>query len=116
LPSSHPKVTKGSSWLALAGLVVIAVPTLLLLITFGRDLGTWIWTQEAGDILIGKFQVVVGLPAAAIAAFVIVVFLRQTAGPIEFEGFGFKFHGAAGQVILWLICFWAIVAAIKLLW
>jgi hypothetical protein len=116
MASSQPKETKGATWLALAGLAVIAVPTVLLVITFGRELGTWIWTEEAGDILIGKFQVVVGLPAAAIAAFVVVAFLRQTAGPIEFEGFGFKFRGAAGQVILWLICFLAIAAAIKWLW
>src|SRR2546430_15454754 len=40
----------------------------------------------------------VGLPAAAITALFIVVFLEQKSGPIEFEGLGFKFKGAAGPV------------------
>jgi hypothetical protein len=51
-----------------------------------------------------------------VVAFAIVVFLRQTDGPIEFEGLGFKFKGAAGQVVMWVISFSAIAGAIKLVW
>jgi hypothetical protein len=39
------------------------------------------------------------LPIGATLAFVIVSFLRQIDGPIEFERLGFKFKGAAGQVV-----------------
>jgi hypothetical protein len=59
---------------------------------------------------------VIGIQAAAVTAFVIVVFLQQTAGPVEFNALGFKFKGAAGQVVMWVICFLAIAGAIKLLW
>jgi hypothetical protein len=45
-----------------------------------------------------------------------VLFLEAKSGRIEFEGFGFKFRGASGEIILWVICFFAIVTAIKLLW
>ncbi len=67
-------------------------------------------------ILREHFAAILGLPSAAAVAFVIVVFLRQTDGPIEFEGLGFKFQGAAGQVVMWVFCFLAIAGAIKLCW
>lgn len=59
---------------------------------------------------------VLGLPLAAIAAFALVLVLETKSGRIEFEGFGFKFRGASGEVIMWVICFLAIVSSIKLLW
>jgi hypothetical protein len=62
------------------------------------------------------YAALIGLPAAVATAFAIVVFLRQTDGPVEFEGLGFKFEGAAGQVVMWVFCFLAIISAIKLLW
>jgi hypothetical protein len=68
------------------------------------------------DVIAGHIPVVVGLPIGATLAFVIVSFLRQVDGPIEFEGLGFKFKGAAGQVIMWVICFLAIAAAIHWCW
>ena len=57
-----------------------------------------------------------GLPLAALAALCIVLFLEAKSGPIEFEGFSFKFRGASGEIILWVICFLAIASAIKLMW
>jgi hypothetical protein len=62
------------------------------------------------------FSTVVGLPFAATFAFVIVQFLSQTKGPVEFEGLSFKFKGAAGQVVMWVLCFLAMVLGIKVLW
>jgi hypothetical protein len=67
-------------------------------------------------VLRDHFAALIGLPAAAALAFALVVFLRQTDGPIEFEGLGFKFKGAAGQVAMWIACFLAIAGAIKLCW
>lgn len=68
------------------------------------------------EVLKDHFAAIIGLPGSAAVAFILVVFLRQTEGPIEFEGLGFKFKGAAGQVIMWAVCFWAIAGAIKMLW
>jgi len=67
-------------------------------------------------MVLRHFDAIVGLPAAAGIAFVLVVFLRQAEGPIEFEAWGLKVKGAAGQVILWVLCFLSIVVAIKWLW
>ena len=71
---------------------------------------------EAGKILQQHYHAIIGLPAAAAISFIIVVFLRQTDGPIQFEGLGFKLNGAAGQVIMWVVCFLAIAGSIKLIW
>lgn len=67
------------------------------------------------EIALNHFAATVGLPSAALAA-LCVVFLESTTGRIEFEGLGFKFKGASGPIVLWVVCFLAIAAAIKLLW
>lgn len=72
--------------------------------------------REWQTVLKDHFAAIIGLPGAAAVSFAIVVFLRQTEGPIEFEGLGFKFRGAAGQVVMWIACFLAIAAAIKWTW
>ena len=76
------------------------------------------WTQPYWSKLVEEhFAAIIGLPMAALASFVIVVFLKQTnEQPIEFEGLGFKFKGPSGEVVLWLMCFIGITLAIKLLW
>lgn len=71
---------------------------------------------ERGAILKDHFAAIIGMPVAAAFAFLIVVFLRQTEGPIEFKGLGFDFQGASGQVAMWVVCFLAIAGALKLLW
>ena len=51
------------------------------------------------DLIKEHFPATLGLTGAAIVSFAIVVFLRQTEGPIELEGLGIKIKGAAGQVV-----------------
>ena len=62
------------------------------------------------------FAATIGLPMAALLAAFIVVSLRYSDGPIRFEGLGFKFEGASGQLVLWVFVFLAIAGAIRLLW
>jgi hypothetical protein len=68
------------------------------------------------DILKAHFAAIVGLPAGAAVSFILVVLLRQTDGPICFEGLSFKFKGASGQVAMWVLCFLAFAGAIRLCW
>jgi hypothetical protein len=68
------------------------------------------------EIVHDHFAAIMGLPLAAAVAFVLVIFLRQAAGPIQFEGLGFKFNAAAGQVVMWVVCFLALAGAIRLCW
>jgi len=58
----------------------------------------------------------IGIGISAVPAFFIVAVLELTAGAVQFEALGFKFRGAAGQVVLWVLCFFAMVFATWLLW
>jgi hypothetical protein len=68
------------------------------------------------ELALKQLPATFGLPLAALASLAIVICLRTTNGPIEFEVIGFKFKGASGPIIMWVLCFLAIAAAIKLLW
>ena len=62
------------------------------------------------------FPVTIGLPLAAVISLLLILVLRETAGKLEFEALGFKFRGASGPVVLWVLCYLAITLSIKLLW
>lgn len=64
----------------------------------------------AGD----NASMLIALPQCAAVSFALVVFLRQTDGPITIEGLGFKFTGAAGPVILWILCYLAMAYSCKI--
>jgi len=112
---SGPLAEAATFWRAMV-LVIATVAvfgtTVVVIVLRGDNEAQFNWV----DILYDHFAAIIGLPGAACVAFGIVAFLRQTDGPIEFEGFGFKFKGAAGQVVMWVLCFLAIAGAIKLLW
>ena len=67
-------------------------------------------------ILEEHFLATVGLPLSAMAAASVVAIFEFQSGSVRFEGLGFKFSGASGQIILWIFCFLSIVGALKLLW
>jgi hypothetical protein len=97
-------------WSATLGLFCICIVYLyMLLFEAYRD-------ELASNLLKDHYAALVGLPAAASVSFILVVLLRQADGPIEFEGLGFKFRGASGQVAMWVVCFLAFAIAIKLCW
>jgi hypothetical protein len=68
------------------------------------------------ELVVRNFAAIIGLPFAFIAAFVVVALFRQSETPVEFEGFGLKLKGAAGEIVLWILCFVAIAGAIAFLW
>jgi hypothetical protein len=62
-----------------------------------------------------------GLPCAGISAFAIVAIMLQAFqlpmenGTLSLKAFGLEFSGPSGPITLWVICFLAIVIALKLL-
>lgn len=78
----------------------------------------WTWQSEGWvkDVVKQHFPATVGLPLAAVGAFLLVTVLQISSGKIEFEVWGFKVKGASGPALLWVICFLAIATGIKLLW
>jgi len=83
---------------------------IILLFLFSISLMFW------QDLVKEHFPATLGLVGAAVTSFAVVVFLRQTEGAIEFQAFGMKFQGAAGQVVLWAFCVGVLVLCTKLLW
>jgi hypothetical protein len=58
----------------------------------------------------------IGLPLVAMGSLGVVLLLRSTTGPVEFEAIGFKFRGASGPIVMWIAVFLVIAIAIKMLW
>jgi hypothetical protein len=119
-PKSSNKTNSATLW-SILGIWLLVLPFLLILLAFGRQISEWFTAQSPsgktlGSVMTDKFHVIFGLPAAALFSLLVVSTLRQTVGPLEFKAFGIEFKGASGQVVLWLMCFLAIVLAIKTLW
>ena len=98
------------------GWVIVAVVSLFSIVAMVLMIRKGFYSTFYSDIAREHFAATVGLPMAAVAALFIVLVLRVTSGPLEFEGIGFKFRGASGPIVLWLMCFLGITAAIKWLW
>ncbi|WP_230969152.1 hypothetical protein [Nitrogeniibacter aestuarii] len=104
--------------------------------TLGVIIGTGVWTTFFFGFLVLSMlapQVVpeswfldmirqhpagtLGLAMGAISAFSVVAVLDVFArDPIEIKFFQFELKGAAGPVVLWVICFLAFIAATDALW
>lgn len=79
-----------------------------------------IWRREEWIVALisAHYPALVCLPIATFVALVIVVLLEARYDDVKMDLFNglFKFEGAAGPIILWVVCFLSIVMAIKLLW
>jgi hypothetical protein len=90
-------------------LAILAYGTLILLLI---HTGFEYWQDVFKQHFIGT----IGLVGICAMAFGIVIFLRQSEGPIEFEAIGMKFKGAAGHVILWGFCVIVLSLCARVLW
>src|SRR5258707_10774792 len=99
-------------WITLGIALVAVMGIAILLVALWKNR----YDPELTKLVVTNFAAIIGLPFAAIAAFIIVAFFRQGETPIEFEAFGFKLKGAAGELVLWIASFLAIVIGIRALW
>jgi hypothetical protein len=111
-PGLSPRQERIMSWLMF----------ILIVVVLAGLIGTWLivvvtsFGDAQREVVSQHYVVIVALPVAGVFSFIVVFLFKQTSGPIEFEAFTLKFRGAAGPVILWILCFLAIAAAIKALW
>ncbi len=98
-------------WIAIIG-------TTLFVVGFFAFLLLTVWRAEDWILQIIKdhFAAIFITPLACIGALCVVLILRYTSGPIEFEAWGFKFKGSSVPVIFWILSFLAIIWSTKLLW
>jgi len=105
-------------WVTCVGVAGTAV---LAAYFFGFMAWQTIWGRSDPDNWLTKlvdvhYAALIGIPMSAVTAFCIVSLLKVTNGPIEFEAIGFKFRGASGPIVLWILCFLVIVIGFHLLW
>lgn len=60
-----------------------------------------------------SFLPIIFVSFSVITSFIVVMTLNYVVGDIELEVFGFKFKGAAGPIILWTVCFLAIIVGLN---
>jgi hypothetical protein len=100
-----------ATWGYVVGILVIGCISFWLVFQMAKE------RRDFYAISVQHFPVVIGLPLAALAAiFVVLVFKVVSGGKISVSMLGLKFEGAAGPVIMWVICFLAIVLAFNTLW
>ena len=112
---SERLIRKVASWIAIFGTSIFAGYFFGFLI-YQSAVGPASATSWFTKVLEAQFAACVGVPLSAISAACIVLLLKATTGPIEFEALGFKFRGASGPIVLWLFCFLAIIAGVRMLW
>jgi hypothetical protein len=96
--------------LGIAVVSLVGIAVLIAAVWFNRS-------DAALSALVTKnFAAIAGLPFAFVASFVVVALFRQGESAVDFDAFGVKLKGAAGEIILWLLCFVAISGSISLLW
>jgi hypothetical protein len=68
-------------------------------------------------IIQDHYPAIIGIPLMSMSAICIVMIFQVAIGtPIEFEALGFKFRGASGPLLMWVICFLVLTLAMRVLW
>ena len=98
------------------GLVVLFFVIKSAFLSYGKPGPLLGISPDLAKFLRDHFAATVGLPFAAIISLLVILVLRETTGKLEFEALGFKFRGASGPVVLWVLCYLAITLSIRLLW
>jgi hypothetical protein len=115
--TSHfsPTIKKFADWAALVGTTLLGGYFFGFLIyhSWRRSTPTGSWFLTIID---KHFPATIGLPLSAVSSLCVVLALRAATGPIEFEALGFKFQGASGPLVFWLLSFIAMIHALWLLW
>ena len=101
----------------------VALWAALAIICLGLIAGILVWILNFRapwqiEMLKNHYAAIVGLPAAAAGAFVVII-LGQQLGPGTLKiamGTAVDIEGPAGPVLLWVICFLAIAFAIRMIW
>ena len=73
-------------------------------------------SDPLSQIVRDQTPAMLGIPWAGGAALIVVLLFKPVFGDMEFEALGFKFRGASGPVVLWVLCFLAETLAISTLW
>jgi len=108
--SGEDRFRRFATWTLAVMVLFICSSVFYAFVRYGRTDQFWIPVTQQ------HFAAIVGLPMALLASFIVVLVLRVSAGPIEFEAWGLKFKGASAPIVFWILCFLSIAVSIKMLW
>lgn len=95
---------------------IMGTTAILLFSLFILIMSSAVYRARLVDFIFAQAPVAIGVPFCGTIAMFVVLMLRATQGPVEFEAVGFKFRGASGPIVMWVLCFLAAIVATKLLW
>ena len=107
-PNDHNQFSKDTKT------VIVSLVVVLWVIYFCLLIGAFTLDTRLKPLFESHMGSGIAVPLAGLSSFLLVTILEISSGPIRFEGLGFKFSGAAGPVIFWVVCFLAIIAGIRL--
>jgi len=116
LETSTSSLQEFASWVAIVGTSLLAAYFFAFLVfqSLNRGRQTVSWFTA---IMERHFAATIAVPLSAVtAACVVILFGATSGGNLTFSLLGFKFEGASGPITLWLVCFLAMIFAVRLLW
>jgi hypothetical protein len=115
-PLFETKVGKWVGGIAVVALLLWGVQ-ILGMITYSVLMQTPPSNGWLNKLIQDHYPAMIGIPLMSLTAICIVMcFQVAIGGPIEFEALGFKFRGASGPVLMWVLCFLALTLALRVLW
>lgn len=103
-------------WLARLAYFFIAGACCVAVIAFVRHFSDAIAMLDLLTIIGRHGPAVLGIPGAAIAAFIIVGIIRALDGPMALDFVGIKAEGAGATAIIWIAIFLSISLSLRTLW
>jgi hypothetical protein len=107
--SWEEKLRRTMSWVSLIGVAAFAI-FFFYELAFISKLGLF------DQLFLKHTPALVGLPIASAASLALVLLLRTVSGEIQVSLLGFQFKGAAGPLVMWILCFLAMTVAIRYTW
>jgi hypothetical protein len=88
---------------------------LIVAVLFWLLVTEW-YNASLRQFVITHFVAIIGIPAAAVFAFLIVALFETKDGQVKFTIATVTFDGAGGPIVMWLLCFLSITISLRLLW
>ena len=99
-----------------SNVVFICTIAFIILSIFAYLYFTYLYiNDERFRVIVANTPRVYFITPAAVGAFIVVALFRKVEGLIKFNALGFKFEGASGPIVMWVLCFLAVIIAIKML-
>jgi hypothetical protein len=111
-PATIPKAHRG----ARVTYGVIAICGVIVLVMIARYLLAALGSSDLAAIIERHGPAVLGIPAAAAVAFVLVGLVRALDGPLALDALGLKVEGAGAAAVIWIAVFLAISLSFRALW